>query len=313
MYILGYSEYPHSNFEDTDFRELIAYYREVRDKYDGTLNAITALDKRLTAYEADVNGRINGTVESAMNTYKGIVQTEMDRRFANIEQSINNKLSAFNQSMKEYENSIDIEIARFESEMYDKFHQLERYVTQRIDKIAELQIESTNNMSNSILEWADVMLDTIQQVSDKFENEINNLLESLPLEIKSVKWLWNNAVNYDGFTAYEWYNFPVTCEQWNKSGVTCATWYTAGKHVFDWYGNQRKFFSPLSGEWSSAGEVVVELCSKLMENSLTAGEYDAMRLTADEYDTKFITGAEYDWTGRMIIERLFDWSNRKER
>lgn len=310
---MGYSEYPHANLEDTDFRELIHLYREVRDKYDGTLQAITALDKRLTAYEADVNGRINGAVESAMTTYKGIVQTEMDRRFANIEQTIANKFREFDSRINKFISDTDSELTHFETTMYDNYTELSRNVNNRIDKIAELQVESTNNMSNSILNWADVMLDTIQQVSDKFEDEINNLLASLPLEIDSISWLWDYAVNYDGFTAYEWYNFPVTCEQWNESGITCADWYTSGKHVFDWYDNQRKFFSPLSGEWSSAGEVVVELCSKLMVNSLTAGEYDAMKITADEYDTKFISCTEYDWMGDLIIKSLFDSSNRKER
>ena len=60
---MSYAEFPHTNYSDMDFHELIAFYKEVKKDYEGTLNSITELSNRLDSYEATVNERINSTVE----------------------------------------------------------------------------------------------------------------------------------------------------------------------------------------------------------------------------------------------------------
>lgn len=60
--------------------------------------------------------------------------------------------------------------------------------------------------------------------------------------------------------------------------------------------------NPITGKYEDVRKVVNDIVSYFhTDNSLTAGEYDALELTADDYDNYEITAYDYDFNGKTIL------------
>ena len=60
--------------------------------------------------------------------------------------------------------------------------------------------------------------------------------------------------------------------------------------------------NPITGEYEDVRNVVDDIVSYFhTENSLTAGEYDALELTAEDYDNYEMTAYDYDFNGKTIL------------
>lgn len=60
--------------------------------------------------------------------------------------------------------------------------------------------------------------------------------------------------------------------------------------------------NPITGEYEDVRNVVDDIVSYFhTENSLTAGEYDALDLTAEAYDAYDMTAYDYDFNGKTIL------------
>lgn len=298
---MGYAEFPDIDLSDTSFRELIQYYLEVRDKYNGTLQQITETNNRLTEYEKDVDGRINGAVESAIDIYKGTVQTEMDRRFSNIELNLNRRVQEIVEQQQIFESGVNEELDRMNTDIDSYKNQMNR----RFESLSHMVVDALDAQDTKIDIFKEQMVTLITNYQNYVDAKLEEIKATLPLEIQSIKWLWDNVFQWHGFNCYEWYNYnDVTCEEWNRSEITCSEWYTDGKHIFAWYDNLHKFFSPVSGERVGASEAVVELAKYLKINSMTAGEYDSLHITADKYDCMRTTAGDYDWSGELLYNQF---------
>lgn len=60
--------------------------------------------------------------------------------------------------------------------------------------------------------------------------------------------------------------------------------------------------SPITGEYEDVRDVVQELVDYFhSDNSLTAGEYDALDLTASAYDAYDLSAFDYDFSGKILL------------
>ena len=60
--------------------------------------------------------------------------------------------------------------------------------------------------------------------------------------------------------------------------------------------------NPITGVYEDVRNVVDDIVSYFhTQNSLTAGEYDALELTADDYDNYEISAYDYDFNGKTIL------------
>lgn len=59
--------------------------------------------------------------------------------------------------------------------------------------------------------------------------------------------------------------------------------------------------SPLTGEDVTVFQAINELAEMLKNDSLTAGQYDAIGLPAATYDSKNLTAFQYDWHARTLL------------
>lgn len=300
---MAYAEFPNINYDQLDYHELIGLYVEVRDKYEGTLKEIQDLSDRLTAYEADVDSRIAGSVENSMLQYRQIVYDDINRRFATIEQTVNNRLTAQDNRIHEFIEETTINICNFIGHIESDMDTFKREV------------------NNKILMDFDTMMNFLEDVEGNFQNRqdefeeyvqghIDNIRETLPQEIDSIRYLWHHILKQGGMSALDWYHYtPFTAEDWNNSKITAEQWYTNSRRKLHWDKQIQKMFSPVSGDLTTVQVIIAELCAALRINGVTAAEYDAMKITADEFDRLFKTAGEYDWSGFIHNFDQFDQSN----
>lgn len=286
---MGYAEYPHLDLRPETFPELIRVFEQIRDNYAGTLKEISDLRDRLDRYENDVTARIDARIETAITTYKGIVETAID-----------NKFSEINAQLSQWKNEID-----------DTLDEQDDYIRSRWLET----VETINSMDEEMKAAVKIMQERITENNEymetrmtNFENEVESRLReiglNLPLQVRSIQWIWRNILCMNGMTAYEWYHYPqLTCEEWNKSEITCLEWYCNSRRLLYWDKHREKLFSPITGDFTSLQEIVIELINRLNVNAITAGEFDKQEWTAQEIDEVRMLAGRYDWLGDIIYKR----------
>lgn len=294
---MGYSEFPNWDSASLDYHELIGLYKETRDKYNGTLNEIRALDERLTAYEQNVDSRINDAVQGALNIYKQSVDLSINQRFTAIEQIISNRLAEQDNKINAFIDVMQSSFDSFTSDIESSFADLQREVRTAINEKFNDMMMFLEDMENSYVYRQDCFEEYVA-------GQIQYIRNTLPTEIESIRWLWNKAIKLGGFSAKEWYQFPwCNCREWNTSGVTCAEWFADGRRKLKFDEQMAKMLSPVTGERMTVQEAVAELAASLDTNSIRAGDYDALRLTAEEFNAFYMSPAEYDWAGIIALVR----------
>lgn len=294
---MGYSEFPNWDSASLDYHELIGLYKETRDKYNGTLQEIRALDERLTAYEQNVDSRISDAVQGALNIYKQSVEASINQRFTAINQIINNRLAEQDNKINAFIDTMESSFDSFTSDMENSFADLQRQVGTAINEKFNDMMMFLEDMENSYVYRQDCFEEYVT-------GQIQYIRNTLPTEIESIRWLWNKAIKLGGFSAKEWYQFPwCNCREWNTSGVTCAEWFADGRRKLKFDEQMAKMLSPVTGERMTVQEAVAELAASLDTNSIRAGDYDALCLTAEEFNAFYMSPAEYDWAGIIALVR----------
>lgn len=329
---MSYAEFPHVNYEDTDFQELIQYYETLVANYEGTLASINALTERLDKYERETTAYVNRTISEQVDTK---VAAAIEKKYAEWKSSIedlqlqinqlSNKVTSY---IEEFEGKIDAVnyyIADVNSVLSLKIDNVESSLNNKIrltnDAILEVDSESKErdfqlqqdiaklekSVAMQIAEnrvWVDNQLRIYQGLNKAYVDvrvsALHRMIEDLKLEsgVSGVEWLWKNACNFGGYDCMQWYmDSGITCEDWNKSQVTCLDWWVRGREVFKWFERQNYMFSPISGRWVNVKIALLELASKVKFDGLTAEEYDTLKLEAGKYDASKITAYQYDWLG----------------
>lgn len=301
---MGYAEFPHTNYSDTDFAELISLYKEVRDKYHGTLNEITALRDRLTEYESDMTVKVKEYADSVLKNRMDEVNAKVDALSTQLIGTLNNSLNKIVSDLDAYKSALDAKIKDYQRNTELNFVNFESKI-----------LDSVSGYFNANQKEYEATVKSIKRqvcaCKKEMRNEINALKDAINIKPDTAKWLWDNMLHNNGMSAYEWYKESnLTCEDWNNSGITCINWYNNAKFIFNWYVNLLMLFSPVSGEYVTVQEAVVELANRLKINSITAGDYDSLNLTADEFDRFVKNIGEYDWLGGLLTY-MFD--SRTER
>ena len=85
-------DFPHTHFYESDLRELIAFYKELQDKYNGLVADIQALKEWKTQHEGEYEALLERveTVEGEINDF----EAEVEAKFADLERDLNSKFNA---------------------------------------------------------------------------------------------------------------------------------------------------------------------------------------------------------------------------
>lgn len=308
---------------DTDFHELIELYKKLTNDYEGTLNEITEVRRRLDEYQNSmttyINQQVDSRVQTAVNSFGSTIESDLN--------SIRTSVSNLNNKVESYFNTLNALAYGIRDDLEGEIQSLHQYDQNLLAQLTSLtgvvsanhtQLQRDMQTLNSELKSA--MEETKAYILSKLseENErvlsesalytaqqINALDYKLSQQIqeissasghKAIKWLWQYGCYHGGFSAMEWYELSmITAQMWNCIDVTCLNWYVDAKEILRRFDSRNKMYSPVSGKFVDVKVALMELAVVLNINAMTAEEYDSLGLTADEYDRFFATAQEYDW------------------
>lgn len=323
-YTYDYSEFPHSDYDRRDMSELICMVEKLRNNYAGTLTEINNVRKRLDEYEANMNKKAEQAVANAMVQYNARIDrlvediTRIERAANDLRNYVDEQDNTITALLRVQIDNVNATIANEISLVKSIINNQVEEINNRLERLdkkiccvrTELltKIEMQNNRIDHINEstYADMIVRdtaTLKKANDYTNTEIDRLQKAiddlkLSTDTESIRWLWDNACNFGGYNAYQWYmDTSITAQEWSDTKFTALDWYIRGRELFHWFDRRTFMFSPVSGRRLPVQIVLYELANVLKE-ALTGSEYEKLLITAGQYDSKKLTGYQYDWYGK---------------
>lgn len=300
---MSYSEFPHTNYHDTDLRELIELYKKLVDEYQSTLNTITEVNNRLNKYESNVPHYVRFLTDEAIQKYIVACKNErleLTAQIKMLENEINTvrtKLEKGYRSLVADDNALADEIGEYRKEflntldVYDrKFSEMRLMILASSSKDRQTLDRAISDMKKTVAEIPKSELPVFNPI--KVENDSVN---------GAINDIYNIALNRLGFTAIDWHKAThITAQYFKDSEISAITYWMYGT---DELGAHNMMFSPVSGKYTTVKMAIYELADflKVGEYSkVTASEFDALNLTAKNYDDKNVKAQSYDWHGKEL-------------
>ena len=160
-----------------------------------------------------------------------------------------------------------------------------KYLLEEWSKITILTEEYIEQMINTAIETNNItlytrMLELKEQAVSESKSYCNSQINQLKI------YLDNQDVYYDNLA-----------KSYADTAFTDAKAYTDSQVL-----NYTMMINPITGEYQDVRIVVDDIVSYFhTEDSLTAGEYDALDLTASAYDAYELTAYQYDFQGKILL------------
>lgn len=152
----------------------------------------------------------------------------------------------------------------------------------KIEILTEDQIRSMINaaIATNNIELYNKMTELHTQITQEYKSYVTNQINQLTTYID------NQDVYYDGLA----------------KGYADQTLINANAYTDQKVLNYTMMINPITGDYEDVRDVVDDIVSYFhTENSLTAGEYDALDMTAAYYDGKDLTAYDYDFNGKLKL------------
>lgn len=299
---MAYSEFPHTNYHDTDLRELIELYKKLVDEYDGTLSAINEVNYRLSSYESNIPHYVRFLMDEEIKKYITACKNEklqLSAQIKMLENDINDvraKLEREVRSLIADDNALADEIREYRKEflntleVYDrKFSEMRLMILASSSKDREMLEKAIADMKKTVAEIPKSELPVFNPI--KVDNDTIN---------GAINDIYNIAINRLGFTAIAWHKAHITAQYFKDSNISAMTYWMYGSIEL---GAHNMMFSPVSGRYTTVKMAVYELADFLKVgdfSKVTASEFDALNLTAKNYDDKNVKAQSYDWHGKEL-------------
>lgn len=293
---MSYSEFPHTNYYDTDLRELIELYKSLVDKYDDTVKSVTIVNERLNHYMAEMPKYVSLQVANAIKEYN----TELKNYSSKLENEIDVLRKLINLKVSQLEEADDT----LENKIYDFRAELVKIEGVYNRKLSEMRLMIlANDAANR--KYVDNAIKEMQKKVDNIPKSELPVFDPVKVASASINdaidSLYNVAINRHGFTALDWHKAThITAQYFHDSDISAMTFWTHGITELNAHD---LMFSPVSGKWTTTKMAIYELADYLKVGNfshLTAEEFNQLNLKAKDYDAKNITAEKYDWHGKEI-------------
>ena len=183
---------------------------------------------------------------------------------------------------------------------YSDFHEL------NLDWLIEKTKETSQQITELQEEFAKIKVLTEEQINAMIEEAIarNNItlyayLADLKAQITTeYKSYVNNQIN--ALTVY--IDNQDTYYNGLSQGYAAHALSEAKAYTDDQVLNYTMMINPITGEYQDVRDVVNDIVYYFhTQDSLTAGEYDALDLTAQAYDNYELTAYDYDFNGKNLL------------
>ena len=159
------------------------------------------------------------------------------------------------------------------------------YLEEEFAKIEVLTEEQIQSMINSAIATNNIYLlnelnNLHTQITNEYTSYVNNRIEQLKI------YLDNQDIYYDNLA-----------KGYADQALIDAKSYT-DEQVLDY----TMMINPITGQYEDVRNVVNDIVTYFhTQDSLTAGEYDALDLTAGYYDGKQLDAYDYDFNGKTLL------------
>lgn len=291
---MSYSEFPDTNYYDTDLSVLLEMYKKLLDDYDGLVSQITDVNNRLTNYQSRIPQYVSQIVAIEIESYR----RDCDYKYSLLRQQIVAVKEDIESEVKRRE--LEDEKLKVEIDaMNKKFDTLNSQYEKKFSEM-RLMILGSNAHNRKLIEECIAYCKGLVDNIPKSELPIFN-----PIRVKNdtinnmVKDFYNYGLTTNGFTAGDWHKEThITGKFFQDSEITCIAYWTDGKPLLGGYNNRHMVFSPTTGEYVPIEKALEQLANYVKEFGITAKKYDEKELTAETYDNKEITASEYDFNAK---------------
>ena len=273
-------DFPNVSNYDSDLREVLQYWRELKSIYTTLLNAFNELSAEFDSEHAEFE-QIKTDFEALSNKVDNLFSTMDAEIAAKVHVEVDSALSV-----------IRAEIANLHA-------------------IDEQIISMINSLDESTRVWVIAEIASALMPINKEINEINELIAKLQFELPdilnpakgfetplfNVIWDMWDALRYGCVTCGEYHARGLTCGEYDALNMTCLEY---DVHSKDYLYPPEVCRNPFTGAIDKICKVISDFAS-FLSSGLTCGGYDALEMTCGEYDAKELTCYEYDWNGSNLL------------
>lgn len=284
----GNSEFPNTNFYNSDLRELIAMYKKLVAEYDTIKAEIDEVTKKIEEFTQYVDEIIDEKINLKLKALTSRV-TMLEIEMKQVEEELDNVNLRVDEIVKDIINlGIRIDQVRVElkTDIAEVYIELGKY-KESIDDIIQIEINKLIAYIDEHVTKLD-RLDVVNPITREYEN-IQNVLDDIV----------DALLSGFGLTAKEYDDLELTALQYDKLVITTIQYSVRGYLLF-----YRELIvrmrSPFTGAIDSYENIIYSLAD-LHKNCFTANEYDEKALTAQVYDDKLITAYTYDWNSKAVV------------
>ena len=284
----GNSEFPNTNFYNSDLRELIAMYKKLVAEYDTIKAEIDEVTKKIEEFTQYVDEIIDERINLKLKALTSRV-TMLEIEMKQVEEELDNVNLRVDEIVKDIINlGIRIDQVRVElkTDIAEVYIELGKY-KESIDDIIQIEINKLIAYIDEHVTKLD-RLDVVNPITGEYEN-IQNVLD----DIVDV------LLSGFGLTAKEYDDLELTALQYDKLVIT-AIQYSVRSYLLFYRELIVRMRSPFTGAIDSYENIIYSLAD-LHKNCFTANEYDEKALTAQVYDDKLITAYTYDWNSKTVV------------
>lgn len=291
-------DFPHTHFYESDLRELIAFYKELLDKY----NALVADIKALQDWKEEHEGEYEELLERVRNIENEIdtFESEVERMFADLDTSIH---ADFNALKEENQRELQSALAEFTLMFTELRTELE-------SDIASMKIEIANLINYLNDQIANINQNVIDYVNDRLNDFIahlpdyENLIVYNPVvgEQTNVQTAINDLYlmfAIYGITAEQYDSLQLTASEFDSKEISAKEYDMLAYELLGYPDPRYYMRDPFTGKFEENKIVILKLAD-LHRMALTASEYDALEIPAETFDGLQLTAYYFDWYGVNI-------------
>lgn len=337
---MAYAEFPSTIYSTETVGELIHYYKEVKESYNGTLTEILNLKERLNMWEqngtalltemtnnvkAEIIRSLNESTQTMQSNYAESLNTIKHNYEASLER-LRNEISQavldLSEQMQEELNTISSMYQHLETKFDGRMEQLEQQsennsaqITTEINNVKEQLQTELNEKIQQINNNIDVKVEeAINNRELSIDIEINNLtdmIEQLEISVMNKidtinQWIENYDVKDNILEIY--YNNGLSCKDWyDMPYITCTYWNCKKITCIEWLSISKQVFGYYNKKLINPITGIPSTVEQILITLINKLQVNT--ITVEEYDKMKLTAEEYDKL--HLTASQYDWRGIK--
>lgn len=288
-------EFPNSNYYDTDLRELVHLYKELKGIYESLEKEIQDTIDFVNNFEQHADELIDERIKVALSLYLQRLM-RLEEKVKELEEKLNqddgvlgmieilkNTVADLQRQINDTNHLLAAEIQTVRELLHQYKYEIDSYVDSKVSLLEQYIKDTVTKVDR---------LDVISPITGLFE----------PIQ-KVLDEMYNILVRSFALTAQQYDSLRLTAKQYDLYGITAYEYDTHSYFELYFKLTTNLMLSPFSGKMEKIEDVVNDL-TNLHKCALTAQEYDDRQISAGDYDGMEITAFVYDWWGFIVVRKI---------